>query len=130
MMAIRESHQEQPRGRLLVKELKGWSRRREARWGTVQEMRTDALDLAQLPLPLLWDSYQRTVSQNGAPTESFMLSKDPRGSLYRLSGSQKNTIHRTQFTLVLQCDVLTIAYHWSPYPEDTRPIVGQARLWI
>lgn len=51
-MAIRESHQEQPRGRLLVKELKGWSGRREARWGTVQEMRTDALDLAQLPPPL------------------------------------------------------------------------------
>lgn len=35
-----------------MKELKGWSGKREARWGTVQEMRTDALDLAQLPPPL------------------------------------------------------------------------------
>lgn len=52
-MAIRESHQEQPRRRLLVKELKGWRGRREARWGTVQEVRTsDALDLAQPPPPL------------------------------------------------------------------------------
>lgn len=51
-MAIRESHQEQPRRRLLVKELKGWSERREARWGTEQEVRTDALDPAQLPPPL------------------------------------------------------------------------------
>lgn len=90
-------------------------------------MRTDALDLAQLPLPLLWDSYQRTVSQNGAPTESFMLSIVLQGSersFIQAKWKPKNTIHRTQFTLVLQCDVLTIVYHWSPYPEDTRPIVG------
>lgn len=72
-MAIRESHQEQPAQKEApqVKELKGWRGRREARWGTAQDVRTsDALDLAQLPPPLApglipkdsepkWGSYRK-----------------------------------------------------------------------
>lgn len=36
MMAIRESHQEQPRRRLLVKELKGWRGRRRDIWEALE----------------------------------------------------------------------------------------------
>lgn len=54
-----------------MKELKGWRGRREARCGRAQEVRTsDALELAQLPLPLAlglipkdsepeWGSYRK-----------------------------------------------------------------------